>query len=107
MTRHFLGSVQTPLYQWRGTDNWFVSEQRSQAFASWIDLMACGTAPEKDARIILNAYEKNISWSDCWVVGSTHGDRKWSAKPTILTIPCGVFQSHHHTPSVPHILSKQ
>ena len=102
-----LGLGSDPLYPWWGPDYWFVSEQRSQAFASWIDLMACGTAPEKDARIILNAYDKNISWSDCWVVGSTHGDREWSAKPTILTIPCGVFQSHHHTPSVPHIHSEQ
>ena len=64
-----LGLGSGPLYQWWGPDHWFVSEQRSQAFASGIDLMACDTASEEDARIILNVYDKNISWNDCWVVG--------------------------------------
>ena len=69
--------------------------------------MACDTAPEKDARIFFTAYDKNISWSDGRVVGSTHGHREWNARRTLLTILFGVLRSHHHTPSVPHNFSKQ
>ena len=51
--------------------------------------MACDTAPEEDARIIPSAYDKNISWSDCRVIGSTRGDRELNAKRTILTTERG------------------
>ena len=42
---------------------------------------------------LIGAYVKNISWSECGVAGSSHGDRELRAKRTILTTSFGVLQS--------------
>ena len=75
-----LGFSPHPSCQWWGPNNWFLVEEHSQGLVSLTDPTACDTVPEGDAQIILDAYIKNISWSDGRLARAAYYDRELKAK---------------------------